>query len=100
MLRTVEAVPLWMGIGWAFITRRTAASVQNVLEQMGSQSAQEAAMPSGNQAPPNANSKGTTGSTGRANLEASTVILRTSDKDVRRTSTSNIAAPKLSPPSA
>ena len=42
ILITMAVVTLWMGIGSAFFTRRTAASVQNVLEQMGSQSPQEA----------------------------------------------------------
>jgi NADH-quinone oxidoreductase subunit M len=45
ILVTMSVVTLWMGIGSAFLTRRTAASVQNVLEQMGSQSAQEAKAP-------------------------------------------------------
>src|SRR5207237_1035550 len=45
ILVTMAVVTLWMGIGSAFFTRRTAASVQNVLEQMGSQSAQEAVVP-------------------------------------------------------
>jgi NADH-quinone oxidoreductase subunit M len=45
ILITVAVVTLWMGIGSTFFTRRTAASVQNVLEQMGSQSPQEAVAP-------------------------------------------------------
>jgi NADH-quinone oxidoreductase subunit M len=45
ILLSMAVVTLWMGLGSAFITRRTAASVQNVLEQMGSQSPQEAAAP-------------------------------------------------------
>jgi NADH-quinone oxidoreductase subunit M len=45
ILLTMAVVTLWMGIGSAFFTRRSAASVQNVLEQMGSQSAQEAVAP-------------------------------------------------------
>jgi NADH-quinone oxidoreductase subunit M len=45
ILVTIAVVTLWMGIGSTFFTRRTAASVQNVLEQMGSQSPQEAIAP-------------------------------------------------------
>jgi NADH-quinone oxidoreductase subunit M len=48
ILITMSVVTLWMGIGSAFLTRRTAASVQNVLEQMGAQSAQEATAPATN----------------------------------------------------
>jgi NADH-quinone oxidoreductase subunit M len=51
ILVTMSVVTLWMGIGSSFFTHRTAASVQNVLEQMGAQSAQEAAAPRGDQAP-------------------------------------------------
>jgi NADH-quinone oxidoreductase subunit M len=47
VLASMAVVTLWMGLGSAFITRRSAASVQNVLEQMGSQQAQEAAAPIG-----------------------------------------------------
>jgi len=45
ILLAMAVVTLWMGIGSGFFTRRSAASVQNVLEQMGSQSAQEAVTP-------------------------------------------------------
>jgi len=93
ILLAMAVVTLWMGIGSAFITRRTAASVQNVLEQMGTQSPQEAAMPR-SPAPRNADSAGNANSTGNVDWGANTVILRTSDKDVRRTSTSNVAAPE------
>jgi NADH-quinone oxidoreductase subunit M len=52
VLVTMCVATLWMGIGSAFITHRTAASVQNVLEQMGAQSPQEAfANPSKTQGP-------------------------------------------------
>jgi NADH-quinone oxidoreductase subunit M len=42
ILMAMAVVTLWMGIGSTFFTHRTAASVQNVLDQMGSQQAQEA----------------------------------------------------------
>jgi NADH-quinone oxidoreductase subunit M len=45
ILIAMAVVTLWMGIGSTFFTRRAGASVQNVLEQMGSQQAQEAVVP-------------------------------------------------------
>ena len=78
ILVTMAVVTLWMGIGSAFFTRRTAASVQNVLEQMGAQSAQEA----GSRDQP-------------ATTHSKPVILRTSDQDVRGPQR-RLAAPNFS----
>jgi NADH-quinone oxidoreductase subunit M len=75
ILLTMAAVTLWMGIGSAFFTRRTAASVQDVLEQMGSQQAQEAVAPRGDQ------------TLRKSGPQASPVTLRTSDKVALQTST-------------
>ena len=52
ILVTMAVVTLWMGLGSTFFTRRFAASCQNVLDQMGSQQAQEAVAPL-KPAPPN-----------------------------------------------
>jgi len=51
ILMTMAVVTLWMGLGSTFFTRRIAASCQNVLDQMGSQQAQEALAPA-KSAPP------------------------------------------------
>jgi NADH-quinone oxidoreductase subunit M len=90
ILVTMAVVTLWMGIGSTFFTRRFAASSQNVLDQMGSQQAQEAWAPRIDRA------------LQQSALQAPLVILRTSDEDVRlkiptrpqRTST-YVAAPKV-----
>jgi NADH-quinone oxidoreductase subunit M len=50
ILTTMAVVILWMGIGSTFITRRTAAATQTVMEQVEPQRAYEAAAPSS--APP------------------------------------------------
>jgi NADH-quinone oxidoreductase subunit M len=42
ILLAMAVITLWMGIGSTFFTRRFAASCQNVLEQMGSEQAQDA----------------------------------------------------------
>jgi NADH-quinone oxidoreductase subunit M len=47
ILATMSVVILWMGIGSAFLTRRTAASVDLVLHQMDRNRAYEAAAPAG-----------------------------------------------------
>ncbi len=47
ILATMAVVTLWMGIGSTFITRRTAAATQTVIEQAEPQRAYEAAAPSG-----------------------------------------------------
>ncbi len=47
ILATVAVVILWMGIGSAFITRRTAAAAQTVIDQVEPQRPYEAAAPSG-----------------------------------------------------
>ncbi len=47
ILVTVAVVTLWMGIGSVFITRRTAAAAQTVIEQVEPQRPYEAAAPSG-----------------------------------------------------
>jgi NADH-quinone oxidoreductase subunit M len=47
ILATVAVVILWMGIGSPFITRRTAAAIQTVMEQTEPQWAYEAAAPVG-----------------------------------------------------
>ena len=46
ILTTMAAVTLWMGIGSVFITRRTAAAAQTVIEQVEPQRPYEAAAPS------------------------------------------------------
>jgi NADH-quinone oxidoreductase subunit M len=107
ILLAMAVVTLWMGIGSAFFTRRTAASVQNVLEQMGSQQAQEATRHSSAPAPsgPDVNRAVAAGNNralapqGVARVasiagQTSTVVLRTSDRGVRTITTSNIAAPE------
>ncbi len=45
ILVTMAVVTLWMGIGSVYITNRTAASVQNVVDQVRPQGAAEAAAP-------------------------------------------------------
>jgi NADH-quinone oxidoreductase subunit M len=45
ILATMAVIALWMGIGSTFFTRRFAASCQNILDQMGTQQAQEASVP-------------------------------------------------------
>jgi NADH-quinone oxidoreductase subunit M len=45
ILATMAVITLWMGIGSTFFTRRFAASCQNILDQMGSEQAQEALAP-------------------------------------------------------
>jgi NADH-quinone oxidoreductase subunit M len=45
ILVSMAVVTLWMGLGSTFFTRRFAASCQNVLDQMGSQQAQDAFAP-------------------------------------------------------
>ena len=47
ILVTMAIVMLWMGIGSAFITRRTAAAAQTVIDQVEPQGPYEAAVPSG-----------------------------------------------------
>ncbi len=47
ILGTMAVVTLWMGIGSAFITRRTAVAAQTVIDQVEPQRAYEAAVPSG-----------------------------------------------------
>ncbi|HET8923170.1 MAG TPA: NADH-quinone oxidoreductase subunit M [Candidatus Acidoferrum sp.] len=47
ILATMAVVTLWMGIGSVFITRRTAAATQTVIEQVEPQRPYEAAIPSG-----------------------------------------------------
>src|SRR5262249_54019054 len=54
ILLTMAVVTLWMGIASASFTRRAAPPVKTVLEQMGSQSAQEAAPPPTKTAQPQA----------------------------------------------
>ncbi len=79
ILMTMAVVTLWMGLGSTFFTRRFAASCQNILDQMGSQQAQEALAPR-------------RGDASRPFVpQAGTVILRTSGEDVRRISTSTSA---------
>jgi NADH-quinone oxidoreductase subunit M len=115
ILVTMAVVTLWMGIGSTFFTRRFAASCQNVLDQMGSQAAQDAFAPRGDQplqqserqakplipsAAPDLlfRSDGTRSSFSTEKVR--TVILRTSDQGVPRisaltpTSTSR-STPKL-----
>jgi NADH-quinone oxidoreductase subunit M len=62
ILVTIAAVTLWMGIGSAFITRRTAAAAQTVIDQVEPQRPYEAAEPP-NPAQPTA---GTTSGTAKA----------------------------------
>jgi NADH:ubiquinone oxidoreductase subunit 4 (subunit M) len=45
ILATMVAVTLWMGIGSTFITKRTAAATQDVIDQVEPQRAYEAAAP-------------------------------------------------------
>jgi NADH-quinone oxidoreductase subunit M len=45
ILMAMAVITLWMGIGSTFFTRRTAASAQNILEQMGTQQPQPALTP-------------------------------------------------------
>jgi NADH-quinone oxidoreductase subunit M len=52
ILVAIAVVTLWMGLSSPFITRRSAASVQNTLEQMGGQQAQEALGSSARPSPP------------------------------------------------
>jgi NADH-quinone oxidoreductase subunit M len=47
MLVTIAVVILWMGIGSTFITARTAAAAQDVIDQVEPQRPYEAAMPNG-----------------------------------------------------
>jgi NADH-quinone oxidoreductase subunit M len=47
ILATMAVVILWMGIGSPFITRRTAAATQTVMDQVEPQRAYEAAVPAG-----------------------------------------------------
>ncbi|HEX4545230.1 MAG TPA: NADH-quinone oxidoreductase subunit M [Candidatus Acidoferrum sp.] len=47
ILATMAVVTVWMGIGSVFITRRTAAAAQTVIEQVEPQGPYEAATPSG-----------------------------------------------------
>ncbi len=47
ILATMAVVTLWMGIGSTFITKRTAADAQNVIDQVEPQRAYEATAPSG-----------------------------------------------------
>src|SRR5690349_11192105 len=52
ILATMAVVTLWMGIGSPFITRRTAAATQTVMEQVEPQRAYEAAAPVGTKLQP------------------------------------------------
>jgi NADH-quinone oxidoreductase subunit M len=47
ILATMAVVALWMGIGSPFITRRTAAATNTVMEQVEPQRAYEVSAPSG-----------------------------------------------------
>jgi hypothetical protein len=46
ILATMAVVTLWMGIGSTYITRRTAAAAQNVIDQVELQRPYEASVPS------------------------------------------------------
>jgi hypothetical protein len=115
ILATMAVLILWMGLGSTFFTHRFAASSQNVLDQMQRSNPQEACAGStgtpacanvspirGSTAPrPTSDSTAHVIPSGARDLlfgspatQAKPVILRTSDKDVRRTSTP--ARPALS----
>jgi NADH-quinone oxidoreductase subunit M len=112
ILVTMAVITLWMGIGSTFFTHRFAASSQNILDQMQRSGPQEAcggstgtpacasvslaAMKS--VAAQNSHPASMVFPSGARDLlfasppiQAKPVILRTSDKDVRRTSTSTPA---------
>jgi len=109
ILVTIVLLTLWMGIGSTFFTRRFAAPSQNVLDQMQRSGPQEACggstgtLACANVSPvamksieaQNSHSASIVIPIGARDLlfdstgpQARPVILRTSDKDVRRTSTS------------
>jgi NADH-quinone oxidoreductase subunit M len=112
ILVTIVLLTLWMGIGSTFFTRRFAAPSQNVLDQMQRSGPQEACGGStGTPAcanvspaamksvePQNSHSASIVIPSGARDLllgstapQTQPIILRTSDKDVRRTSTSTPA---------
>jgi NADH-quinone oxidoreductase subunit M len=109
ILVTMAVITLWMGVGSTFFTHRFAASSQNILDQMQRSSPQEACLSSTgtlacapvNPAPTQSVARRTPEPSshvipneardllfGSTAPQAKLVILRTSDKDVRRTSTS------------
>jgi NADH-quinone oxidoreductase subunit M len=78
ILASMAVLALWMGVGSTFFTRRFAASCQNILDQMGTQQAQEALAPV---------------KPASLTLRSGAVIVKTSGEDIRKTLTSNLAAP-------
>jgi len=108
ILVTLAVITLWMGIGSTFFTHRFAASSQNILDQMQRSNPQEACGSTGTPAcagvihaaitsvaAPNPQPLGIVIPSGARDLlfgstapQTKPVILRTSDKDVPRTSTS------------